>query len=404
VKPEREPAAAALEHSGNLLAQKTFKRICHLTSVHPWNDVRIFSKECRSLVEAGFEVHLVAPHGRADSLSGFEEKSGALVGLIAGAHVHLLDTGRLRARPARAVLLAARLTAYALALDADLYHIHDPELLPHAAWRLRGRRIVYDIHEDLALQVFSKPWIPAPAKPVAAAIIRILERPLARRMDAVVAATPEVLDRFRKGRREGEDAIVVENAPRRDWQPAAPRDPEKYPMRIVYVGALTVERGITDLVDAMAHRRLSAAEGLDLAGPVDPGYLAMLSQRAGFAKARYHGVLEPARVANLLSQARVGVAALHPLPNYVASRPTKISEYLAAGLNVVASDFPLWRRVYGAQPGMLFVTPKNVAALASALTEALNTPPSGIALTLPCWEAEAKKLVKLYERLTERSC
>lgn len=389
--------------NGALAAVTRGVRVCHLTSVHPWNDVRIFSKECRSLAEAGFEVHLVAARGPRELLPDAAVKGEALVGIAGGVHVHLLDAGRFRTRVARAAMLAGRVASYARRLDADLYHFHDPELLLHAAWSLKSRLIIYDIHEDLALQVLSKPWIPTPAKPLATSLVRLLEAPLARRCDALVAATPEVLDRFRGSRRDGDDAIVVENLPRRDWAQTG-AVPEARPMRVVYVGALTPERGVTDLVDAMADERLVAAGGVDLAGPIDAGYLAVLRARPGFARARYHGVLEPAAVAGLLGQARVGVAALHPYPNYLASRPIKVSEYLAAGLNVVASDFPLWRELYGAQPGMRFVEPNNVAALASALNEALDAPlPPPGAASLPHWETEAARLVSLYARLTERA-
>src|SRR5690606_19812851 len=111
------------------------------------------------------------------------------------------------------------------------------------------------------------------------------------------------------------------------------------PRRIVYVGGVTPERGITELVDAMAEPRMAAAGGLDIAGPAAPAYLAALRRRPGFARTTYHGVLDRSGVARLLLQARVGVAILHPLANYVASRPIKVGEYRSAGLLVVASDF-----------------------------------------------------------------
>src|SRR5438445_4359891 len=96
---------------------RTAPRVAHLTAVHPADDVRIFAKECRSLAAAGYAVDLVAP--------------GDIGGVLDGVRLHGVPVprgGRLgrMTRTVRDVYRAAR------RLDADLYHVHDPELLPVA--------------------------------------------------------------------------------------------------------------------------------------------------------------------------------------------------------------------------------------------------------------------------------
>jgi hypothetical protein len=87
--------------------------------------------------------------------------------------------------------------ARALALDADLYHLHDPELLFVAlALKRRGGRVVFDAHEDVPRQILSKSYLPAAARGPVAAAVGMLERFACRRLDAVVAATPAIRDKF----------------------------------------------------------------------------------------------------------------------------------------------------------------------------------------------------------------
>ena len=109
------------------------KRVCHLTSVHSSDDTRVFHKECVSLARAGYDVTLVAPGESREELG-----------------VHIVGVGE------KPVGTLNRLTspfvkrAYeaALALDCELYHLHDPELLPYALKLKRhGKTVIFDSHE-----------------------------------------------------------------------------------------------------------------------------------------------------------------------------------------------------------------------------------------------------------------
>src|SRR5580704_6176866 len=99
-------------------------RVVHLTSVRGPRDMRVFYKECRSLVRAGYAVTLIAP--------GTEEQ------LVDGVSIHAVP--RLKSRLFRMTLTAWRVYQKALRQAADVYHFHDPELVPLGLLlRLRGK-------------------------------------------------------------------------------------------------------------------------------------------------------------------------------------------------------------------------------------------------------------------------
>src|SRR6516164_7076964 len=96
------------------IAAKKVRRVVHLTSVHPPFDVRIFQKECKSIVRAGYDVTLIASHDRDETRDGIRLKAIPK------------QSGRF-SRMTRGVWSAYR---EAVRQNADLYHFHDPELIP----------------------------------------------------------------------------------------------------------------------------------------------------------------------------------------------------------------------------------------------------------------------------------
>ena len=117
------------------------------------------------------------------------------------------------------------------------------------------------------------------------------------------------------------------------------------------------------------------------------------------------------KVSELLAQARVGVATLHPDPNYLGSLPTKLFEYMAAGLPVVASNFPLWKEIVEGNKCGLTVNPLDPEEIAHAIEYLINHPDEArrmgengrqAVLEKYNWETEGKKLLALYEKLLAR--
>ena len=148
------------------------KRVCHLTSVHSSDDTRVFHKECVSLARAGYDVTLVAPGESREELG-----------------VHIVGVGE------KPVGTLNRLTspfvkcAYeaALALDCELYHLHDPELLPYALKLKRhGKTVIFDSHEFYSLLIQEKGYIPGFLKKPASRIYGALEAGVFQKLDAVI--------------------------------------------------------------------------------------------------------------------------------------------------------------------------------------------------------------------------
>jgi len=300
-----------------------------------------------------------------------------------------------------------RIYREALAEQADCYHFHDPELLPVGLLlRRQGRRVIYDVHEDVPLQVLSKHWISPWLRPWVSRVVRGVEAFCARRLDGVAAATPAIA---RKCAAWGVPCATVQNfplpAPAADKGiPYTAREP-----LVVYVGAITRERGLREMVAAMARLPDSLGARLILAGEFSPASLAEEARMwPGWERVIHLGWQDRQQVQRLLGTARVGLALLHPEPNYVECYSTKSFEYLQAGLPVVASDFPLWRSVLGETGGAVLVDPLDPGAIAAAVQRLLEHPEEAQAMGEAgrravterfTWERQAWELLALYRRL-----
>lgn len=117
-------------------------KLCHLTSVHSRFDIRIFHKECASLARKGFMVNLVVADGKGDEVNN-------------GVAIH--DVGSSNGRFDRMRRAPNRVLKKALSLDAEIYHFHDPELIPVGLGLKRhGKKVVFDVHEDYVSQIREK--------------------------------------------------------------------------------------------------------------------------------------------------------------------------------------------------------------------------------------------------------
>lgn len=362
---------------------------CHITTAHPVRDARIHFRECRSLVKAGFQVHLIAPDDgtRPDPRVTFHPL-----------RLH-------RSRLARA--LVGTISAYRLArkLRADVYHLHDPELLPIGvllAWR--GRAVVYDAHEDLPLDVLSKPWLPFAIRPLLARLAGVAESFLVRPLAAVVTATAPIAARLG---RFNPNTWTVRNLPTEEFLPAD-HPPDSTEPFVVYAGLISRQRGIDVMLAAVAAARVR----LRLIGRFEDARTeADVCGSVHWSRVDYRGRVDPEQVPALLRGAVAGLCILQSTQAFVEALPMKLLEYKAAGIPVIASDFPAWRALFGEGDSARFVDPQRPEEVAEAIAQlaaprvATEEAPAqrrtGIRGPMN-WETESETLVAVYKTVLSR--
>lgn len=363
--------------------------VAHLTSVHDYSDHRIFFKECRTLAEAGYDVTLIAPKDADAVIDGIKIRA-------VPAHANRIE------RMTRTVWNVYRA---AVQVNADLYHFHDPELIfVGLLLKLRRKRVIYDVHEDMTRTMLRKSWLPAPLLPAMARAIGILESVAVRIFDATVLVVP-------MNRRWFPDhkCVLVRNFPVDREFPPAGRSYRERPQLAAYVGGIGVGRGAKDMIMAMGLIPADLDARLAIAGWFQPPSLEReLRVLPGFERIDLLGERSRADIATLLGEARIGLCMLHPVPGYPESYPVKLFEYMAAGIPVIVSDFPIWRAIVeGAECGIL-VDPGKPAALADSLTfllrnqgvaEAMGDRGRRVMADRYHWGPEGRRLVALYDRL-----
>jgi glycosyltransferase involved in cell wall biosynthesis len=367
-------------------------RVVHLTSAHGPFDVRIFHKECRSLARAGYEVIEIGNfefNGTVDDvvIRGFNRKGGRLQ---------------------RSTLSLLPIAKTALRADGDLYHLHDPELLlVGLLLRATGKKVIYDIHEDLPRTVLFKAYLPHFIRKPLMWMTEVMENMLARQMNGLVAATPALAERFGHFK---DSTIAVNNYVILDeFKPRSALPNGLQPPAVTYFGGMSTERGIHELLAAMALLRKDLAVKLELAGSF---YVKEQQDQvmAGpeWQHVVWHGEIGRADLASLLSRVQVGLVVLHPHPAYLTSHPTKLFEYMAAGIPVIASDFPLWRSIVENAGCGVLVDPFDPAAIASAIEYLITNPDEAMAMGMRGrkaverhwnWEIEEQSLLSFYTSL-----
>lgn len=316
------------------------KKICHITSGHNPYDVRIFLKECCSLVRSGYNVDLVI-HGSSEIKNG----------------VNIIGLGeKPSSRIKRMVVGSYRATKMALRTNADVFHFHDPEMLLHAK-RLKksGAVVIFDSHEDVPLQILSKHWIPSAVRKIVSRIYKKYETSRLKYVDCVVAATPHIAEQF-----VGRIAriVTVNNFPMLDDIVFHSDDFSERESLVCYVGGISEIRGekvMAEAIEGVSGTLVIAGGRADASLPVS------------MTNVEYPGFLDRDAVNHLYGKSVAGLVVLLPEKGYMESLPVKMFEYMAAGLPVIASDFPLWREIINKYKCGICVSPENSEEVKQAI-------------------------------------
>ncbi len=364
-------------------------RVAHLTSVHQRSDIRIFIKQCRTLAAAGYDVSLVVADGKGNAVDG---------------SVNIFDVGASKGRWSRMFDTTKRVLAKAIELDADIYHFHDPELIPIGLrLKRRGKVVIFDAHEDLPKQLLGKPYLNPFLLRILSWTFSAYERYACPKFDVVVTATPFIRDKFVA---MGCKSVDINNFPMIGELDAAVPWADKR-REVCYVGGVSSIRGARELVATC--NELKSDARLNLVGGIsEAGLEAEMRAIPGWDRVNAIGVVGRDGVREILGRSLAGLVTFYPLPNHVDAQPNKMFEYMSSGLPVIASNFPLWKQIVEGNQCGLCVDPLDPGAIAEAIEYVVSHPDEARAMgergkkavyEKYNWGAEAVKLTSLYQSL-----
>lgn len=363
-------------------------KICHLTSVHPYNDIRISIKECASLFNDGYEVHLIAPNTQDKEFKGIKVHG-----------MHNFYKGRTK----RARKFTRDVYKKALEIDAEIYHFHDPELIPIGLkLKKQGKKVIYDVHEDVPRQIMSKYWIPKPFRKISSTIFEKYENRSCKRFDTIVTATPHIEKRFKK---ITDNVVNINNYPILEelFNPDYKKIHKK--KNVTYIGGITEGRGSVSMVNAISR----TVATLTLAGKFSTEHeRTKLEKLNGWQNVNYLGFVDREQIKNVLTKSSAGLVVLEPKVNFIDSLPIKMFEYMSAGIPVIASNFPLWKEIIENNQCGICVDPLDAKEIEAAIQRVIDNPKEASRMGRNGreaiekyfnWEQESTKLLEVYKQI-----
>jgi len=372
--------------------------VVHLSTAHSTGDTRIFHKELQTLVAQEYDCHYVVfDDGKMEAHNG----------------VQLHPIGNRDSRLKRWYDLP-QLYFEASDIDAEVYHIHDWDLIPVgvALKNWTSEKVIYDVHEDYPHLIRDRDWIPNLIRPIVDSVFPQFEALASNYFDGVIAATEWIADSLRN--RGVTNITTIHNFPKTQIidindETGEITDSE---YTLIYVGGLSEVRGLIEMIELVAELR---DRGLSVSLVCLGGFTSKQFEHDAKARIRALGVEDsikfPGQVNyqqmfQYLSTADVGLALLD-VEHYEGGIPTKLFEYMYAELPVVITDIQATEGYVSRDWGRI-VPEHETRKQADVITDLLNDPRlrtkmgstgRNVVESQFSWELEQEKFVELYEEI-----
>jgi len=295
----------------------------------------------------------------------------------------------------------------AIRVNARIYQIHDPELIPCGLMlRLLGKKVILDIHENIAEDIFDKPWIKN--KRLLFGFFTFFEKTAVKYFHLFLA---EISYQKRYQKLNARYDLIL-NYPDTDFFKPYAEAVTRNTNRLFYIGILLESRGLQQISEAIyiLNNRGIRVE-FDVVGELYTSLYSKLIALQHWNEVKdqihFHGRLPLEKGFEISRQAAVGMCIIQPMKNSVESYPTKMFEYMAIGLPQVTSGFPLYRSVVEKHNCGICVNPASAEEIADAIETILSDRKKAETMRvnglknapLYTWKTEAEKALSAYRKL-----
>lgn len=367
-------------------------KICHVTSAHNSTDIRIFEKECTSLAKKiEYDVFLVAPG------ESYEKNNVKIVGI----------GDRPDSRIKRFLRFSKKAYATALSINADVYHLHDPELLQFALkLKKKGKKVIYDSHEDTVEDINRKEYIPFFLRTVIAKSFERFLDNVASKIDAIISVTPRIVNKYKE---VNNNVYLVTNYPIINYLKENLIEKKEVNKKVLFfAGGVSAQWSHEYIIDAI--QNMDDVNYIFF-GPGEKEYIDSLKKREGWKNAEYKGKVPFDVVDKELWKADIGMA----ICQYVLDKDrtgtlgnTKLFEIMLHGIPVIATDYSLWKEIVEGKNCGICVEPSNIEQIRDAINKIKNNPDMARTMGINGrnavlreynWESQERTLYQAYENI-----
>lgn len=367
-------------------------RVCHITSAHGIEDARIFNKECVSIAQYNYDVYLVERGG------SYEKQGVKIVGIghVSSNRILRMTIGAYKAYKA------------AKKVKADIYHIHDIELLPYALhFKKCGKHVVFDSHENYYEQIRHKEYLfPKIAKLIAGLYLQF-ETYVAKKIDGIIY--PCTFKGKILHENDCKNVVLIDNLVRRNLFDGFDESDKSHSRQMCFVGNLSDARCTFEIIEAA----IKANVKLVLAGEFsDEEYkrkcLRLINDNSNIS---WLGQLKYKDALRVIKESYAGLCPEKNVGQYNTNDnlAMKSYEYMAAAIPVIVADYSFARKVMKEYKYGLLVDPNDTNEIAEAMGYLSNNFEEAQLMGRNGrraidekynWENEEKKLILLYEKIT----
>lgn len=373
-------------------------KVCILTTVHYWNDNRVYYKEVLSLKRLGYDVTYVANEceGKIDS------------------DVHAVNIKKDKSTIKR-ILGFFHAFNVVRKLDCKVVHFQDSELIPTGLLLklFTKKKVIYDVHEDYPSQMLTKYYLPSYARKPLYWLMSFLEWLSGKAFDAIIVADQAVYKHF-----PPEKTTILFNYPsigklsestqnivgiEKEYDIIFPGSMAKFTAKIILdIMKLAKERGV--MLRCLLISPFKFEGGKE--------WVRQVASEYGIAdNLTLMDRIPPYEVPIYLSKTKIGLIPLPDTPKMRSNIPTKMFEYMYYKLPIITGELPPCGYFMNKDKFGYMVKWDSVEEYTEKILHLLNTPTElhelgekGHRLVLEKynWESEEKKLEQVYNKILRR--